>query len=280
MKLRRVDIAHDASQVNDRADVRAVKPAPRQWRPADRSNMFGERTRSQRGDHGLRVRVVENQLVGIMRQARHLLFGGPIKTLAVNLDVQAARQQQRACMEGFGISDLLDVLQVSFEARAVQAEAVKVLSGAHKGSGLALDCRAQGGKIATRFRSKKDQRLTGAFWNGYVYPFFAHIFRPGFGAEKPSVRRGIGGATKERHDQEITHGLVFRHFGMDPQAVSRAQVRDLRDRQRLVAAHYLDLHLRADQIEGVGFRAGRLNQKKLEQDKNPKRLLENHQEIF
>ena len=84
---------------------------------------------SQRRHHGLRVPVVQNELIGILREARGLLFRGLVEALLIQLDAQRSRKKNGAVMQRFRIEVgiVFYFVKVSVRARAVQAGLIQVL---------------------------------------------------------------------------------------------------------------------------------------------------------
>ena len=95
--------AENAGYIDDRADIRTVIAAARGWRGTDLGQQIGRGAGGQGRDHGLAVRVIEHQLIGVLREARHLLGAGLIETLLIELHIQTARQQRGVRFQLLGI---------------------------------------------------------------------------------------------------------------------------------------------------------------------------------
>ena len=112
----------------------------------------------------------------------NLLLAGFGKTVAVQLDVQAARQQHRAIVKGTGVKarGLADGTQVFVEALAVEAGLVQILRGAHEHTWHSAHRPAEGRKSAAGFRRQERQHLLRILRNGHNDPFLLHLPRPRF----------------------------------------------------------------------------------------------------
>src|SRR5579862_1870323 len=160
---------------------------------------------------------------------------------------------------GIVVGSFPNGIQVAIQSRSRQTRPVQILRGAHKCSGLSHYSRAQSAEISAGFGRKKEQELLGILRNGKNKPLFAYLPVPSFDFSEPVWRRRIGGPTKKRRHHDVAHGLLFRHVGMNPDAISGLQVRDLGDRQCLTCSSYAHLDLRSGQIERhrAGWRARR-----------------------
>jgi len=149
------------------------------------------------------MRVVQHQLIGVLRQARNLLRARLVKTLLVQADIQASGQH---CGAGFQLLRIAagyftNRVQIFFQPQAVQARLFQILRCSHKCSRLASHRTAQRAEGATRLRSQKDQCLFSLFGNGDKNTFVACGLDPGFRASEPGIRRRIGGPTQKRYHQ-------------------------------------------------------------------------------
>ena len=90
--LRGVCRAQNAGNIDDRSNIRTVVAAAGVRRGTDLRQQIAGRARGQGRDHGLAVRVIQHQLIGVLREARRLLGGGLVEALLIEADVQTARQ--------------------------------------------------------------------------------------------------------------------------------------------------------------------------------------------
>ena len=102
--LRGVRGAENARHIDDRADIGTVVAAPGVGVELICASKSDDGARGKRRDHGLAVSVVEYQLIGILREARHLLRAGLVEALLIEAHVQAARQHRGARLQLFGIA--------------------------------------------------------------------------------------------------------------------------------------------------------------------------------
>src|SRR5712671_796212 len=177
------------------------------------------------------MRVVEDELIGILSEAGNLLRARLVKTLLVETNIQTSRQQRGAGFQLLGIAArfFANCGQIFFEPQPVEARLFQILRGSHKRSGLASDSSAQGVESASRLRSQEDQSLFSFFGNGDENTFIAGGLIPGFDASKPGIRRRISGPAQKRDDHKIMHRLSVRQVRMHPKAVSSLEMRNLGD---------------------------------------------------
>src|SRR5882724_5134682 len=95
---------HHFRQIHHRAYVRAVGSTTRQPSSAQLPDQVGTAAGSKRRHHRLTMPVVENQLKGILSEARFLLLPWLVETIVIQLDVEASGKQHRAIVQGAGIA--------------------------------------------------------------------------------------------------------------------------------------------------------------------------------
>ena len=72
-------IAEDAGEIDDRANIRAVKSTSGEWSGADRTDQVGVWTRGERRHDRLAVPIIQNDVIGVSRQTGTLLFDGLVE---------------------------------------------------------------------------------------------------------------------------------------------------------------------------------------------------------
>ena len=198
---------------------------------------------------------VEHQRVSVLHQAGRLLVGGLVKALLVELDTQASSRFLSALLEqaGIGLRCLFHLGQIGVQAHAISAGSLQILNGANKCSGTALYRLAQSAEVSACLRSQKEQRLLRFFGHGDEYTLLARLAAPCLHARKPLRGRRVGGPAQKRNDQHKVRRLALGKVGMNPQSVSRQQIRNLANGQRYIAPLDAHVHLGAGQIEGRGI---------------------------
>ena len=204
--------------------------------------------------------VVQHQLIGVLREARHLLRGGLVEALLIEAHVQTASQHccARFQLLGIGGVGLANRFQIFFETLALEAGLLKILSGADESSGLAANRRAERAEGATGFGSEKYESLLGFVGNDDKNSFVADGLVPGFDASKPGIGRRIGRATQKNDDHQIADGLAVGKIGMHPEAVSAAGDWELRAMGRVDSgALHANFDFRTNEVKSVVVGAGR-----------------------
>ncbi len=90
--LRGMRRTQDAGDIDNRSDVRTVVAAAGVGCGSDLREQVAGWARGQGRDHGLAVRVVEDQLICVLGEARRLLGGGLVEALLLKADAQTSRQ--------------------------------------------------------------------------------------------------------------------------------------------------------------------------------------------
>jgi hypothetical protein len=100
------------------------------------------------------VSIIEHELIGILRQARRLLFDWLVEAFLVKLHAQRAGKKDGSIMQRLRIlGATFNVVEVAIRARAVQTSLVQVLRRPDEDAGFAADGGTQTTEIAARFRS-------------------------------------------------------------------------------------------------------------------------------
>ena len=174
-------------------------------------------------------------------------------TFGLRLRVRARRLE---CSVRAGLvagGDLFHLGEIFLDAGLLEAGFDEVLVGADEDSGTAFDGGAEGGEVAAGLRGEEEDGLLGAGGDGDGDALFADFFFPGFDADEPVVRRGVGGAAEEGGDEEIFNGLGGRQVGMEPELVAGEEVGDGGDGERDAIAGDVDVDLGAGEVKaGLG----------------------------
>src|SRR5258708_31706640 len=150
------------------------------------------------------MRVVEDQLIGVLSKAGHLLRTRFVKALLVKANIQTSRQQRGAGFQllGFAAGYFADGIQIFFQAQPIEAGLFQILRSSHKRSWLASDSSAQRAESAPRLRSQEYQSLLSLFGNGDENTFIAGGLAPGFDKSEQGIRGGIGGSPTKPDDNQ------------------------------------------------------------------------------
>ena len=94
------------------------------WSRADLVDQIGRCARGKRRHHALAMRVVQHQLIRILRKARHLLGAGLIEGLLIEVDVQATGEKGGSRLDLLGIAgrNLVNRFEI-FSRRARSSDA-------------------------------------------------------------------------------------------------------------------------------------------------------------
>ena len=245
--------AEHASEIDDRADISAVKSAAGERCGADGTGEIRTRSRRERGDHRLAVTVIKDEIFGVFRQAGALFFERLGEAGFIDANAERAREQHRMLFQRFrvGVVDRFHVGEIFFETRSIETRLIQILRSANENARASADGAAQRTEIATGFGREENQRLLSVLRNGDDDSLFLNRLGPRFCFREPILRRRVCRSAQKRDDQQVARGLIVGKIGMQPQAIAGLQIRDLRDRQRLAVARDLHLDARAEQIETV-----------------------------
>ncbi len=154
-------------------------------------------------------------------------------------------------MECFWIlcRNIANRIQILVDAQTALTCEIQVLCGAHKGSRLSLDRRAQRAEVASSLWSEEEQSLLGMLGNGNNNAFFAYLPRPCFGFCEPVVRWRIGGSLKKCNDQQVVYGLVIGKRRVNPKPVAGLQIGYFGDWQSFARSRYVHLYPRPGKVE-------------------------------
>src|ERR1700688_2013276 len=121
--------AKNASNVDDRSDVRTVVATAGVGGGTDLGQKIGGGARGQCGDHALAMRIVEHQLICVLSKAWRLLGCGLVEALLLETNIETARQQRRARFQLIGIDggNLAKGVEIFFQASAVEASLHQIL---------------------------------------------------------------------------------------------------------------------------------------------------------
>ena len=207
----------------------------------------------------LRIGVVHDQPLGMLRQARRLLVSGFVEAFLIDLDAEAAGCCFGAFFQGFwiGLGGDSDFSKVGIEAHSVPAGRLQVLAGADKDAGTSSDGIAQCAEVATRFGSQEHDGLLRLLGHHDENTFFACLAVPRFHACEPLVGRRIGDAAQEGDDEDIARGLTIGKVGMDPKPVSREEVGHLANGQSYLAPLDVYVHFGAGKVKRLGMQLER-----------------------
>ena len=246
-----VEIAGDADEVDDGADVRAVRSAAGERGGAGGVDEVGVGAAGERGDHSLAVAVVEQGLVAALREAGVLHIDGPLEAVVVGLEVEGAREQHGVLGQGLliGGCDLADLGDVFFDACLFKAGLCEVLGRTDKDAGTSAHGGTQGAEAAAGLRCEKEDGLLGLFGDGDGHAFGANMLVPGLDAVEPVVRGRVGGSTEKDGDEQISGGLGWGQIGMEAKCVARLKVGNRGDGQGFAGAGDADIDLGAGEVE-------------------------------
>ena len=157
---------------------------------------------------------------------------------------------------GIGGGNLLHPGEIFFDTGFFETGFGEILRSADEDARAALDGRAQGAEVATRFRCEKENGLFRVLRDGDRDAFGANVLFPGFDAGEPAIGWWVRGAAQEGNDEEVVNRLSRREVGVQPELVSRLQVRHGRNGERLAGAGDPDVDFGAGEIKAGGVWAG------------------------
>ena len=138
--LRGVQVAHDADEVDDGADVGGVCAGTEGLGIAGLLDEVGAGAVGEGVDDGLAVAVIEDDLCAGLGEAGELGVDGTLEAVCVGLEGEGAGEEIGVLLESLGVRgwDAADGGEVLFNASLLEAGLDEVLRGAYEGSGTAL----------------------------------------------------------------------------------------------------------------------------------------------
>ena len=194
--------------------------------------------------------VVEQDGSARLREARHLLLDGQLKTFVVRLESERSGELCGVVLDGLRIvrRNGLHRSEIALDALLLEGSFVEVGIGPDEEAGLAFDGGAKSSEVAASFRRNKKHRFFGIRGDGYSRAF-SILFVPGVDFAEPVVRWLVGCAAKERDNKQKMIGLILGKISLDPDLIAGLEVWNLRDGQRNGSAGNANVNLRADKIE-------------------------------
>ena len=218
----------EPDEVYDGAHVGGVEPSAGELGGAGLADEVGAGAIGESGGDGLAVAVIEKGLGTGLGEAGELGVDGQLVAGGVGLEGESAGEKVGVLLEliGIGWRDAADGGQVLFNARLLKAGLSEVLRSADEDARTALYGGLEGGEVAAGFGGHEEHCLLGFGGNGDERTFFADFLVPGFYAEEPVIRWGIGGAAEKDTDEEIVNRLACWKVGVQPDAIAGLEVWD------------------------------------------------------
>ena len=257
-----VEAAHEADEVDDRADVGAIEAGAAEGGVTGLVDEVGAGSVAEGFSDGLAVAVVQQGLVAGLGEAGGLGIDGLLEAVGVGLEVESAGEKVGVLGEGFGVvgRDTADVGEIGFNAGLFEAGFGEVLRGADEDAGAAADGGAEGAEVAAGFWCEKEDDLLGLVRNRDGDALFADFFIPGLDLGEPVVGGRVGGAAEEGGDEEVVDRLGGREVGVKPDLVAGLKVGNLGDGQSAAGSGDVHVNFGAGEVEtrgiGVEGRAG------------------------
>ena len=144
-----VEVAHEADEIDQGADVGGVSTAGGELGGAGGVDEVRAGAGRESGDEGLLVAVVEEGLGAGLGEAGELGIDGLLEAVGVGFEGEGAGEEVGVLLEVGGVRgrDAADEGEVFFDAGLLEAGLGEVLRGADEDAGTATDGGAEGGEV-------------------------------------------------------------------------------------------------------------------------------------